>query len=259
MSDRRQISVSVVIITKNEEGRLYDCLKSVSGAEELIIVDSGSTDRTLEIAEQFNSKVFKEEWKGYGLQKQSGIEKTSNDWVLVIDADERVPSETWRTIRNSLTEFGAVADAFSFPRKSYFDGKLLRYGYEWPDRVTRLLNKKRARMDGGIVHEGVIAEKVIDLHSPIFHFRRFAMTDYLPKLNTYSTLLAEKTLLSNPNRRTSVTRAVLSFLTHFTRAYILKMGLLDGKGGFIIAFTESLHSFFKHIKILEMQRKIKNS
>lgn len=259
MGSENQICLSVVIITKNEEGRLSDCLASVAEADELIVIDSGSTDRTLEIAERFNCKIFQELWKGYGLQKQSGIDKSSNQWVLVVDADERIPSETWSTIKNSLAEFGDKADAFNFPRKSFFDGKWLRHGYEWPDRVTRLLNKNRARMDGSIVHENVIADKVIYLHSPILHLRKFAMTDYLHKINSYSTLLAEKTFSSNPNKKTSVTRAAFSSLAHFGRAYILKMGVLDGRGGFIIAFTEALHSFFKHIKILELQGKIKNS
>lgn len=255
----KKIAISAAIITKNEAERLAGCLESLSLADEVIVVDSGSVDNTLEIARHYNCKVFQEEWKGYGLQKQSAIDKCSHEWVLVVDADERIPPATWTTIGLMLQNHQSETDAFNFPRKNSYNGRWLKHGYEWPDRVTRLLNRGRARMDGSIVHENVVAARIMELDVSLIHLKRYAMDDYLQKLNSYSTFLAKQTVLSNPHRKSSVTTAFLSFLGHFGRAYVLKKGFLDGKEGLIIAFTEALHSFYKHIKILELQGKIINS
>lgn len=252
------IPVSVAIITKNEADRIEECIKSAQLADEIVVVDSGSTDDTVGRAISLGCKVFEEDWKGYALQKQSAIDKCVNEWVLVLDADERVPLPTWEAISRALAEFGGKIDAFALPRQNFFNGRPLKYGYEWPDKVTRLVNKTKARMDESVVHEDVIAANVMHINAPLLHYKRFAMNDYLTKLNTYSTLLAQKTLLRNPDKKTSVANAFFSFLAHFCRSYFLCRAVLDGSGGFIISFTEALHSFYKQIKILEMQGKIRN-
>jgi glycosyltransferase involved in cell wall biosynthesis len=250
-----KIPISVAILTKNEASKLPDCLKSVASAQEIVVVDSGSTDETLDIAGRFGCKVFTEPWKGYGPQKQIAIERCSNEWVLLLDADERVPESTWCAIEEALLRASIEVDAFSFPRKNYFNGKWLQYGYEWPDRVTRLLRKSTCGITG-IVHEDVTAKHVVKLFAPLIHEKNYAMTEYLVKLNSYTTLLAEKTLQTNPGKKSGVRKAFFSFLAHFCRSYFLKKGFLDGSGGFIVSFTEALHSFYKHIKILELRGKI---
>jgi glycosyltransferase involved in cell wall biosynthesis len=248
-------SVSVAIITKNEGSKLEDCLKSASPADEIVIVDSGSTDDTIDIAGRFGCKIFREPWKGYGPQKQTAIDRCSHEWVLILDADERVPESTWSAIEEALSACSGEVDAFSFPRKNYFAGKWLKHGYEWPDRGTRLLRKSTCSISG-IVHEDVTAKRIVKLHAPFIHEKNYAMNDYLVKLNSYSTLLAEKTLQTNPGKKSGVRKAFFSFLAHFCRSYFLKKGFLDGSGGFIVSFTEALHSFYKHIKIMELRGEI---
>ncbi len=247
--------LSVAIITKNEGSKLADCLKSASRADEIVIVDSGSTDDTIDIAGRFGCKIFAEPWKGYGPQKQIAIDRCSHEWVLILDADERVPESTWSAIEEALSTCSSEVDAFSFPRKNYFGGKWLRHGYEWPDRGIRLIRKSTCRITGK-VHEDVAARHVVKLFAPLIHEKNYAMNEYLVKLNSYSTLLAEKNLQANPGKRSGVGKAFFSFLAHFCRSYFLKKGFLDGSGGFIVSFTEALHSFYKHIKILELQGKI---
>jgi glycosyltransferase involved in cell wall biosynthesis len=247
--------ISVAIITKNEGGKLADCLRSAASAHEIVIVDSGSTDDTIDIARRFRCRIFTEPWKGYGPQKQTAIDRCSCEWVLILDADERIPESTWSAIEEALSAFPREVDAFSFPRKNYFAGKWLKHGYEWPDRVTRLLRKSTCVITGA-VHEDVTANRVVALSSPLIHEKSYYMKEYLVKLNSYSTLLAEKTLQKNPGKKSGVRKAFFSFLAHFCRSYFLKKGFLDGSGGFIVSFTEALHSFYKHIKILEFQGKI---
>lgn len=136
----RKAQLSVAIITKNEEKRLPDCLKSVSFANDIVVVDSGSTDRTVEITKEFGCRVFVEEWKGYGPQKNSAVKKCKYEWVLIVDADERIPEETGHEIMKILSSSDS-ADAYSFPRKNFFHNKWIRHCGWWPDRVIRLFKK----------------------------------------------------------------------------------------------------------------------
>ncbi|MDA8325303.1 MAG: glycosyltransferase family 2 protein [Nitrospiraceae bacterium] len=243
--------ISVAIITKNEEKNLPVCLKSVSRADEVIVVDSGSADKTVEIAKQWGGHVFEEQWRGFGLQKQSAVDKCSNEWVLVLDADEEVPEDTWAEIERVLEEDGGSFDAYSFPRKNLYRGKWLKHGYEWPDRVTRLFKKGKGRLCGSIIHESVIAPNIKALNAPILHSRNDSLDKYLDKLNAYSSLLA-RTVREN-GKKGSAFRATTSFVAHFFRIYVLKKGFLDGREGFIVAFTEALNSFYKYLKLIELE------
>ncbi len=247
----RTAPVSVAIITRNEEKNLPVCLKSISRANEVVVLDSGSTDLTMEIAGQWGCRVFTEEWKGYGPQKQSAIRKCSNEWVFVLDADEWVPEETWEEIEMVLKNNDCAFDAFSFPRKNFYRGKWLKHGYEWPDRVARLFKKGKAGMCGSIIHESLTASKVKDLDKPICHSRNDNLESYLGKLNIYSTLLAR--VAGENSKKGSSLKAISSFAAHFFRIYVLKKGFLDGREGFIVAFTEALNTFYKYLKLMEMQ------
>lgn len=245
----KTVPVSIAIITKNEEKNLPFCLASISRAKNIVLVDSGSTDNTIEIALKWGCRIYTEEWKGYGCQKQSAIEKCSTEWVLLLDADETIPEETWHEIEKAIK--GADFEAFSFPRKNFYRGKWLRHGYEWPDRVVRLFKKEKAGMCGSMIHESVIASKVEELNSPILHSRNNDLETYLGKLNTYSTLLARVALENG--KKGSALKAASSFLAHFFRIYLLKKGFLDGREGFIVAFTEALNTFYKYLKLMELQ------
>src|SRR3990172_9092730 len=135
--------ISVAVITKNEEARLPDCLRSVSFAPDIVVLDSGSTDGTVEIARGFGARVFVEDWKGFGPQKQSAVSKCNNEWVLLVDADEIIPPMTRDEIVEVLKK--PSADAYSFPRKNFFHGRWIKHAGWWPDRVVRLVCKDRGR------------------------------------------------------------------------------------------------------------------
>ena len=129
-----KIPLSVAIITKNEEENLSDCLESVSFAAQIVVIDSGSIDNTLQIAAHFGCEVFSEPWQGFGLQKQSAIDKCRHPWVLILDADERIPKDTASVIRNIVLNQTLTSDGFTFPRKNFFQGRWIRHMGYWPDQ-----------------------------------------------------------------------------------------------------------------------------
>ena len=150
-----KIPLSITIITKNEEENIRQCLQSVSFAGQIVIIDSGSTDSTLQIAAQLGCEVYQEEWRGFGPQKQSAIEKCRHPWILVLDADERIPAGTADIIKKIVTDPDTEAAGFSFPRKNYFQGRWIKHAGWWPDRIVRLFRKEAGRMTTAIVHESV--------------------------------------------------------------------------------------------------------
>jgi glycosyltransferase involved in cell wall biosynthesis len=243
-----KVPLSVAIITLNEEDRLPSCLESLSFAEEVVVVDSGSTDRTLEIARTAGCRVFEESWKGFGLQKQSAVDKCINEWVLVIDADELIPAETAKVIMEILET--PQADGYSFPRKNFFNSKWIRHGGWWPDRVVRLFRKTHGHISDEIVHESVIVSgPLAEIGNPIHHQPIRNLHDMLRKVNRYSTLGAER--LSAKGGRASVSLALLKGSAAFCKGYLIRCGFLDGAEGFIIAFSHSITTCFKYLKLWE--------
>ncbi|MCE5311732.1 MAG: glycosyltransferase family 2 protein, partial [Nitrospiraceae bacterium] len=153
-----KIDISVAIITKNEEKRLPHCLQSVQFADDIVVVDSGSTDNTVKIAKSFGCHVYTESWKGYGPQKNSAIQKCKNEWVLVLDADENIPIETQEKIIAVLKN--PKADAYSFSRKTFFHDKWIKHCGWWPDKVVRLFRKSKGSFQRQI-HESWITEGAV--------------------------------------------------------------------------------------------------
>jgi glycosyltransferase involved in cell wall biosynthesis len=241
---------SVAIITKDEEDRLPDCLESVSFADEIVVVDSGSRDNTISIAKSFGCKVLTETWRGYAKQKQFAVDSCTNDWVLILDSDERIPDETAREIRELLAPHERDFAACSFLRKNFFHNRWVRHCGWWPDRIVRLVDRRRGRFNNLLVHESWITEgSVKDLGVTIEHrsFRNYS--DLIHKLETYSTLAAEEML------RDGKSAGTLSPLSHgiwmFLRTYILELGVLDGFDGFIISTLNGGGSFMKYAKLRE--------
>jgi glycosyltransferase involved in cell wall biosynthesis len=248
--------LSVAIITKNEEDRILGCLKSVSFADDIVVVDSESTDRTVEIAKNMGCRVFVEEWKGYGRQKSSAVQKCLNDWVLIIDADERTPAETRQEIIRILGK--PEADAYSFPRKNYFQGKWIKYCGWWPDRVVRLFKKSRGRVSEALVHEVVeVSGTVMEVSTPIIHEPIMDLCSILNKINIYSSLGAE-TLLQN-GKKVSTPSAFLRGIIAFLKLYVLKLGILDGHEGFVISFSHAVNTCYKYLKLKEHNKKYGSS
>jgi len=246
-----KIPVSVAIITKNEESNLPDCLKSISFADDIVVVDSGSTDRTKEIAQSFGCKFFEEDWKGFGNQKQSAIDKCKNEWVLVLDADERIPPETAEEIiRIAQRNYNDPA-GFSFQRKNFFQDRWIRHMGWWPDPVTRLFRKSRGHMSQSLVHESLIIEGPVKvLTYCIDHYTESRLSRVLLKIDQYSTLGARQAYAEG--KRSSTWGAGLRAVLTFLQSYFLRLGILDGAPGFTLSVTDAINKFFKYAKLNEL-------
>jgi (heptosyl)LPS beta-1,4-glucosyltransferase len=242
--------LSVAIITQDEEDRLPDCLESVSFADEVVVVDSGSRDNTIGIARSFGCKVLTETWRGYAKQKQFAVDSCENDWVLILDSDERIPEKTAMKIKELLASPKRDFTACSFLRKNFFHNRWVRHCGWWPDRIVRLVDRRRGRFNDHLVHESWISEgSVKDLRVTIEHrsFRNYS--DLIHKLETYSTLAAQDMLRDGKHA------GALSPLSHgtwmFLRTYILELGVLEGFDGFIISILNGGGSFMKYAKLRE--------
>lgn len=244
------IRLSVAIITKNEEARLRGCLESVSFADDIVVVDSGSTDGTVEIAKEFGCRVFVEDWKGYGPQKNSAIAKCRHEWVLLLDADETLCQDSRKVLTDVLGNPGA--DAYTVKRKNFLHGRWLSHSGYWPDRQVRLVKRDRGSFHGTIHEKWMARGPVTDLDACIEHYAFRNYSDMLRTLDEYSTVIAAD-LYSRGKRAT-----LLSPLSHgigmFLKIYFLEKGVLDGFDGLVTAITKAGGSFFKYAKLLEIQR-----
>lgn len=248
---------SVAIITKNEANNLPDCLKNIDFAGQIVVVDSGSTDDTVKIASDFGCDVFIEPWRGFGLQKQFAIDKCRNRWVLVLDADERIPPETALAIKHIVSKDSGSIAGYSFPRKNYFQGRWIRHSGWWPDRVVRLFQKDYGQMSQAKVHESVVVNgPVREVDVPIEHYTESRLSQILLKIDHYSTLAAQEAF--DQGRKTSVWSATLRAVLTFLQDYFLKFGVLDGAQGFTLAITDSVNKFFKYAKLAELNREGKS-
>lgn len=248
---RDKLPLSVAIIAKNEEDRLPECLASVAFADEVVVVDSGSTDRTVEIAREFGAVVHVESWQGFGRQKQLAIDRCRHDWVLVLDADERVSPEAEEEIRDMLAAGTCVA--YSFPRKNYFCGRWLKHAGWWPDRVVRLFRKDSARMSERSVHESLeVHGPVGDLRQPLIHYANKGLAQTLSKVNHYSSAGANE--LFAQGKSASIIKALLRAAWSFLHNYILRGGFLDRGEGFVMAVSDFMNVFFKYAKLRELQK-----
>ena len=248
-----KIPLSVAIITKNEVANLPGCLESVSFARQIVVVDSGSNDGTTEIARGFSCDVFIEDWKGFGRQKQAAIDRCREPWVLVLDADERIPPETQAAIRGVVSAGGEAAQGYSFPRKNFFQGRWIRRMGWWPDRITRLFRRGMGRMTDVPVHEAVEVDgRVVPLESPIEHFTESRLSEILKKIDRYSTLAAEEAF--REGRRSSVWGALARAELTFIQNYVLRLGFLDGSQGLVLSVTDAVNKFFKYAKLSELNR-----
>ncbi len=249
-----KLSLSVAIITKNEETRLPGCLKSISLADDIVVVDSGSTDRTVETAKEFGCRVFVEDWKGYGPQKNSAIEKCKHEWVLLLDADERLAPGTREIIGGVLGN--PQADAYAVKRKNYLHGRWLKHSGYWPDRQVRLVNRDRGSFLGTIHEKWTTNGPIEKLDACIEHYAFSGYSDMLKTLDEYSTVIAGELYASG--RRANVLSAPCHGIGMFLKIYFLELGLLDGMDGLVTALLKAGGSFFKYAKLLELQREKKS-
>lgn len=246
-----KIPLSVAIITKNEEENIRSCLQSISFAAQIVLVDSGSTDSTLKIAEEFGCEIYSEEWHGFGPQKQLAIEKCRQPWILVLDADERIPPDTADIIKKIVTDSNIKEAGFSFPRKNYFQGRWIRHAGWWPDRVVRLFRREAGRMTEAFVHESMEVQGIVGaLDAPIEHFTESNLSKIIQKIDKYSTLGAEEAF--KDGKTSSVFSAFMRAFFTFIQDYFLRFGILDGRQGLTLAVTDAVNKFFKYAKLSEL-------
>jgi len=244
-------ALSVVIITLNAASQLGACLQSAAFADEILVVDSGSTDGTIALAERHGARIIHQEWLGFGPQKQFAVEAAKHDWVLCLDADERVSPELRTSLENALK--APCTAAFRFARCNRFLGRYLKHGEGYPDWSLRLFDRRQARWSDDAVHEKVVTQAEIGtLDGDLLHDSAESLASYLTKQNRYTTLAAEMALAAG--KRASFGRIALSPLVRFIKFYLIRQGFRDGLPGFIHIAIGCFNSFSKYAKMLERQK-----
>ena len=248
------MSISVVVITKNEADAIERCLRSVDWADEVIVLDSGSTDRTVEISQKLGARVsVTADWPGFGPQKNRALDRATGEWVLSLDADEWVTPDLRDEIRSVISRpDGAVA--FRVPRLSSFCGRFMRHSGWWPDHVIRLFRRGAARFSDDVVHEHVLVEgKTGTLRAPIMHETFVDLDELLQKMNNYSSLAAKE--MRHGGRKAGLAGAVLRGLWAFMRTYFFRGGFLDGREGFMLAVATAEGTYYRYAKLMLLDKK----
>ena len=248
--------LSVILITKNEAANIRDCLDSVAWADEIIVVDSGSTDDTVAICKELGAQVYVQDWPGFGIQKNRALGYARNDWVLSLDADERVTAELHAEIEKVLSSEHHTASAYNVSRLSNFCGQFMRHSGWYPDLLPRLFKRGTARFSEDLVHERLIVEGEVGLlQGLLLHYSFDDMEEVLQKINQYSS--AGAAMMFKRGKRTTLTGTVGRGIWSFIRSYILRAGFLDGKKGFMLAVSNAEGTYYRYIKLLLMQEKEK--
>ena len=246
-----QQRLSAVLITLNAADQLEPCLQSLDFADEIIVVDSGSSDATVELARRYRAKVIHQDWLGFGRQKQFAVSQASHDWVLCVDADERISPSLKQSILQAMTR--PVATAFRMPRSNKFMGRFLKHGEGYPDWSTRLFNRRFAQWSNDPVHEKVLCQSAVaNLEGDLLHESGEDISLYLQKQNRYTSIQAEQ--LFERGKQAGIGQLLLSPLFRFLRFYLVKRGFMDGLPGLVHILIGCFNSFCKYAKLMELNR-----
>ena len=245
------MGLSVILITKNEEENLKACLESVSFANEIIIVDSQSTDQTISIAQSFGAKVeITPDWPGFGPQKNRALNLATQDWVLSIDADERVTPE----LKNEILEVvlsNPSQDCYAIPRLSWYCGRFMKHSRWYPDYVDRLFKRGTAKFSDHLVHEKLLPNgDVGQLKSHFLHYSYKDFSQVLKKIDAYSTASALQAF--HKGQKGCLAQALLHGFWAFFRTYVLRKGFLDGQYGLALAISNGATSYYKYVKLWQL-------
>jgi glycosyltransferase involved in cell wall biosynthesis len=247
--------VTVTIITLNASQHIRQCLESVRWADEIVIVDSGSTDDTLTIAREFTDRIMHRDWAGYGPQKQFAVSQAKHDWILSIDADESLSPELVGNIRRVLQERPPFY-AYNLRRCNQFMGRWLKHGEGYPDLVLRLFDRRHARWSDDIIHEKVIYDgHAGELAGDLLHRSENGIAAYLEKQNHYTSLQAER--LYEQGVRTGIAQLLFSPTVRFIKFYFIRRGFLDGLPGLVHIMIGCFNSIVKYAKLMELNRRAK--
>src|SRR5450631_1926332 len=247
------LTLSVAIITFNEEANLARTLASVAWADEIVVVDSGSTDRTREIAESFRAKFHVEPWKGFAAQKNSALAKATGDWILSLDADEEVEPALAEEIRTVLAAATSVA-GFWIPRKNFFLGRWIKHGGFYPDPKLRLFRRGAGQFEERLVHEDLRIEgNTASLRNHLLHQAYPTIEDYLEHMNRYSSLGAKMAVAKRVRSFSFVDIVIRPRLTFFYN-YFLRLGFMDGREGLLLHLYHADYVSWKYAKAWERGR-----
>ena len=251
-------TLSVLIITRNEEENIHSCLESVTWADEIVVVDACSDDRTVEISRQFTDRVYSNAWPGFPAQRNFGLERTTGKWVLILDADERVTPEA----RDEILPHIARVDreevvAYRIPRRNYFFGRWLRWGGAFPDLQWRLFKRGFIRYDETSLDTPIIGGASAILQSPLDHFTGRTIQQRLKKLDAETAVKARETVV----KRLRIGWADVTFrpAAAFVKIYLLKQGFRDGLHGLVYATLVSFYTFVRYVKAWELLRNARGS
>jgi glycosyltransferase involved in cell wall biosynthesis len=245
--------LTVTVITRNEAASIGAALESVAWADEIVVVDSNSSDETVAIARQYTPRVEVRDWAGYGAQKNYAAAIASHDWILSIDADERITPALAEEIR-ALMRREPSAQGYRIPRVSWYLGRWIRTTDWYPDLHLRLYDRRATRWSELKVHESVTApSRVDDLRGEMLHYPYRDISEHIAKIDRYTTLVAEQWMLDG--RRATPFRAFIYSRLAFFRNYVLRRGFLDGRTGLIVSMLNSQYVFLKYAKLFELEQR----
>jgi glycosyltransferase involved in cell wall biosynthesis len=247
------MKISAIVITFNEEQNIGAALESLRWADEIVVVDSESTDRTVEIARQYTDKIIVRRWPGYSAQKNFAASEARHDWIFSLDADERVSEELSSEIEALKRKSDTDAAGFEMARLTYYLGRWIKHSGWYPDYKIRLYDRRASNWRGDFVHESIeVKGKVKRLRGDILHYTVRNAADHHLRIDRYTTLAAEQSFCQG--ERVSFLSLLFSPLATFLRSYIFKLGILDGPQGLAIARFAAHYAFLKNLKLWEMRK-----
>lgn len=255
-SQHERAPLSVCVICLNEAQNIVDCLRSVEWADDIVVVDSGSTDGTVELARQFTDRVVFHEWIGCVQQREYSVSLARHDWVLCMDADERISEALAEEIRDELRRIAAGdarADGFTIPRRVRYLGRWIRWGGWYPDRKLRFFRKAAGHVEGVNPHDHIRVDgRALPLRHDMYHLTYRDIADHVNRMNTFTSVAAGEK--RTRGQRWAFVHMLLNPPGRFMRMYFLKLGFLDGRAGFINAVLGAFYVFLKYAKLWEMRQ-----
>lgn len=246
------VPISVAVITKNEEKNIGDALQSVRDFEDIVVVDAFSDDRTVEISRNYTDRVFQHEWRGYAEQKQRAVDYAQKEWVLILDADERVTAPLKAEMTRRIGD--GACSGFYLPRRNFFLGAWIRHSGWWPDYTLRLFRKEVSHVESRAVHEKVVVRgKVGHMKEPLDHYSYRTLSDYFGKMDLYTSLAAGE--LRAAGDFTILRSLITNPPAVFLKMYVLRQGFRDGTRGFLLAVLYGFYTFLKYAKAWEARIK----
>jgi glycosyltransferase involved in cell wall biosynthesis len=247
-----QTKVSAVVVCYNEEDRIGDCLESLRWCDEVVVVDSFSTDRTVEICQDYTNRVLQRKWSGYRDQKAFAHSQATKDWVFLVDADERVTPALRDEILHALAHDNGQYAGYLVPRLVHYLGRWWWRGGWFPDYDVRVFRHNRASWGGSDPHEKILVDgKVRRLRNPLHHYSYRNIEDHIRRINRFTSISSQE--LKKEGRRWRIADALFRPAGRFFRSYVLHRGFMEGFAGFYVAFTASVYVFLKYAKLWEME------